>query len=181
MGDKEFHKGGKMDVSTAIRGRRSVRAYQDTDVEEDKLKKILEAARLSPSASNRQQWKFIVIKNRETRKKLAQAAFNQSFVAEAPVVIVACATEANAIMACGQPTHTVDLSIACAYMILQAYELGLGTCWIGAFKEDEVKKVLEIPESVRVVAMIPLGYPNEPPLQRPRKGLDQIVCFEKYE
>ena len=80
-----------------------------------------------------------------------------------------------------QPTHTVDVSIACAYMILQAYELGLGTCWIGAFEEDEAKKILSIPEHVRVVAMTPLEYPNQPSSRKFRKSLDQIVCFEKYE
>ena len=170
-----------MDVFTAISRRSSVRAYKSTDVEEDKLTKILEAARLSPSASNRQEWKFIVIRNKETRKKLAKAAFGQSFIGEAPVVIVACGTESKAMMSCGQPTHTVDVSIACAYMILQAYELGLGTCWIGAFSEDEAKKVLDIPEHVRVVAMTPLGYPNQPSSKKLRKSLDQIVCYEKYE
>jgi len=171
----------KMDVFTAIRQRSSVRAYKATDVEEDKLKKILEAARLSPSASNRQEWKFIVVKNKETKKKLAKAAFGQSFIGEAPIVIVACGTETKAIMACGQPAYTVDVSIACAFMILQAYELGLGTCWIGAFKEDETKKILNIPEHVRVVAMTPVGYPNEPPSAKSRKSLNQIVCYEKYE
>jgi nitroreductase len=176
--DKE---GEKMDVFTAIRQRSSVRAYKGTDIEEDKLRKILEAARLSPSANNRQEWKFIAVKNKETRKKLGQAAFGQSFIGEAPVVIVACATEADSIMPCGQPTYTVDVSIACSFMILQAYELGLGTCWIGAFREDDVKRILKIPEHVRVVAMTPLGYPNQPPSQKSRKGLDQIVCFEKYE
>ena len=170
-----------MDVSTAISQRSSVRTYKKSDVEEDKLRKILEAARLSPSASNRQEWKFIVVKNKEARKKLADAALGQSFIGEAPVVIVACGTETRTTMLCGQPAYTVNVSIACAFMILQAYELGLGTCWIGAFQEDEVKEILQIPESVRVVAMIPLGYPNRPPSQRSRKGLDQIVCFEKYE
>ena len=170
-----------MDVFTAISQRSSVRAYKDTDIEEDKIEKILEAARLSPSSSNRQQWKFIVVKNKETRKKLANAAFGQSFIGEAPVVIVACGTESKAIMACGQPAYTVDLSIALSFMILEAWELGLGTCWIGAFKEEEVKKILKIPEHVRVVAMTPLGYPNQPPSQKSRKGLDQIVCLEKYE
>ena len=160
-----------MDVFTAISQRSSVRAYKDTDVEEDKLRKILEAARLSPSASNRQEWKFIVVKNKETRKKLANAAFGQSFIGEAPVVIVACGTESKSIMACGQPTYTVDVSIACAFMILQAYELGLGTCWIGAFKEDEVKKILKIPEHVRVVAMTPLGYPESTSLTEVQKEL----------
>jgi nitroreductase len=170
-----------MDVFTAIHQRRSVRAYKDTEVEEDKLKKILEVARLSPSSSNRQEWKFIVVKNKETKKNLANAAMGQSFIGEAPVVIVACGTDAKSIMLCGQPAHTVDVSIACSFMILQACELGLGTCWIGAFKEDEVKRILKIPESVRVVAMTPLGYPNQPPSQKNRKGLNQIVCFEKYE
>ncbi len=84
-------------------------------------------------------------------------------------------------MECGQPTHTVDVSIACAYMILQAYELGLGTCWIGAFKEDPVKNILMIPKHVRVVAMTPLGYPDGPAPQKSRKRLDQVVCSEKYE
>ena len=170
-----------MDVFAAISQRSSVRAYKTTDVEEDKLKKVLEAARLSPSASNRQEWKFIVIRNKDARKKLAKAAFGQSFIGEAPIVIVACGTEPKAMLGCGQPTHTVDVSIACSYMILQAQELGLGTCWIGAFREDETKKILNIPEHVRVVAMIPLGYPNQPPSKKFRKSLDQIVCHEKYE
>jgi nitroreductase len=170
-----------MDVFTAISQRSSVRACKDTDIGEEKLKKILEAARLSPSSSNHQEWKFIVVKNKEIRKKLANAAFGQSFIGEAPVAIVACATESKSIMVCGQPAYTVDISIACAFMILQAYELGLGTCWIGAFKEDKVKKILKIPEHVRVVAMTPLGYPNQPPSQKFRRSLDQIVCFEKYE
>ena len=170
-----------MDVFTAISQRRSVRAYKATDVEEDKLKKVLEAGRLSPSSSNRQEWKFIIVKNKEAKKKLANAAFGQGFIGEAPVVLVACATESKAIMACGQPAYTVDVSIACAFMILQAYELGLGTCWIGAFNEGEVKKILKVPEAIRVVAMTPLGYPNQSPSQRVRKGLNQIICFEKYK
>jgi nitroreductase len=84
-------------------------------------------------------------------------------------------------MACGQPAYTVDVSIAFTHMILQAYELGLGTCWIGAFEEGEVKKILNIPKEIRVVAMTPLGYPNQPHSQKFRKRLDQIVCYEKYE
>jgi len=170
-----------MHVFTAISQRYSVRAYKATEVEEDKLKKILEAARLSPSASNRQDWKFIVVKNKETRKKLVKAAFGQSFIGEAPVVVVACGTEPKAMLACGQPAHTIDVSIAFAYMILQAYELGLGTCWIGAFSEEEAKKALKIPEQIRVVGITPLGYPDQPISQKSRKPLDQIVCYEKYE
>ena len=170
-----------MDVFDAIRERCSVRAYKTTDVEEVKLKKVLEATRLSPSASNRQDWKFIIVRNKETKKKLAEAAFSQSFIGEAPIVIVACGTEPESIMACGQAAYTVDVSIACSFMILQAYELGLGTCWIGAFEEGEVKRILKIPKEVRAVAMTPLGYPNEPPSQKFRKSLNEIVCYEKYE
>ncbi len=169
-----------MDVATAISQRRSIRAFKEMEVEEDKIIKVLEAARLSPSASNRQEWKFIIIKNQETKKRLAKAAFDQTFIAEAPVVLVACGTETNTVMLCGQPTYTVDVSIAFSFMILQAYELGLGTCWIGAFMEDEVKRILNIPESVRVVAMTPLGYPGESPPPRFRKSLEQIVCFEEF-
>ncbi len=170
-----------MDVFTAISQRCSIRAYKTTDVEEAKLKKILEAGRLSPSASNRQDWKFIVVKNKQTRKKLESAAFGQSFIGDAPVVIVACGTEPRTMLACGQPAHTVDVSIAFAYMILQAHELGLGTCWIGAFSEEEAKKILKIPEHIRIVGMTPLGYPDQPPTQKSRKALDQIVCYERYE
>jgi nitroreductase len=170
-----------MDVFDAISQRSSIRAYKTTDVEEDKLKKILEAAKFSPSASNRQDWKFVIVKNKETKKKLAKAAFGQSFIGEAPIVIVACGPEPKTLMACGQPAYTVDVSIAFTHIILQAYELGLGTCWIGAFEEGEVKNILNVPKEVRVVAMTPLGYPNQPPPPKSRKSLDQIVCYEKYE
>jgi nitroreductase len=169
-----------MDVSTAIKGRRSVRFYKSQEVESDKIEKILEAGRLSPSANNRQEWKFIVVKNAETRKKLARAAMNQSFIGQAPVVLVACATESKAVMTCGHPTYAVDLSIAFAYMLLQAYELGLGTCWIGAFSEDEVKSVLGVPKHVRVVALSPLGYPAVEASARTRKSIDEIACLEAY-
>ena len=169
-----------MEVSVALRERRSVRSFQDTDVEEEKLMKVLEAGRLAPSAVNRQEWKFIAVRDGEKRRRLADAACGQGFVGRAPVVLVACATETRSIMTCGQPAYTVDVSIAFAYMVLQACELGLGTCWIGAFMEDEVKKILNIPESVRVVAMSPLGYPAHKVPTRPKKGLEEIVCFEEY-
>jgi nitroreductase len=169
-----------MDVSAAIKGRRSVRSYKDLEVESDKIEKILEAGRLSPSASNRQEWKFLVVKYAETKKKLARAAMNQSFIGQAPVVLAACATESKAVMTCGHSTYAVDVSIAFAYMLLQAYELGLGTCWIGAFSEEEVKSVLGVPKHVRVVALSPLGYPATETAARSRKSLDEITCFEAY-
>ena len=119
-----YEKDVDMSVQTVIRERRSIRAYLDTPVEDVKLKLILEAARLSPSARNRQEWKFIVVTDRETREKLGKAANGKQFVAEAPVIIAACATEAEYIMSCGQLAGTVDTSIALSFLILQAHELG---------------------------------------------------------
>jgi nitroreductase len=169
-----------MEVSAAIKGRRSVRSYKNQEVENGKIEKVLEAGRLSPSANNRQKWKFIVVKDPETRKKLARAAMNQTFIAQAPVVLAACATESKSVMTCGHPTYAVDVSIAFAYMLLQAYELGLGTCWIGAFREHEVKTILGVPKDVRVVALSPLGYPEREAFSPSRKRLDEITCFEMY-
>jgi nitroreductase len=172
---------GKMEVLTALRKRRSIRSYLKTPIEEEKLNKVLEAARISPTAKNRQEWKFIVVKSEDIKQKLLPAVKGRRFVVEAPVIIVACATESSFIMPCGQPAYTVDLSIAMSYMILEAQELGLGTCWLGGFFEDQVKEILEIPESVRVVAMTPLGYPGEKTFSRPRKSMEEIVCYDKYE
>lgn len=169
-----------MDVFSAIQGRRSVRSYSSREVEEEKLSKVLEAARLSPSANNNQGWKFIVVRNEETRKKLVEAAGGQSFIGQAPVVIVSCGMEPGRIMTCGQYRYTIDLSIAVSYLILEAYEQGLGTCWIGHFDEEAVKEILGIPGNVRVVSMTPLGYPERFPAPRPRKSLSEIVCYERY-
>jgi nitroreductase len=169
-----------MDVFMAIEKRRSIRTYKDTEIEPEKIKKILESARIAPSAANRQEWKFIVVKDSDTRKKLEKAAMGQKFVTEAPVTIVACSTESERVMPCGQYAYTVDLSIAVSFMILEATELGLGTCWLGAFQENEVKEVLNIPEEIRVVAMFTLGYADEDPSPRPRKTVDEIISYEKY-
>ena len=166
-----------MDIRCAIRDRRSIRAYLSTPVEEDKLQQVLEAGRLSPSACNRQEWKFIVVRDRATKERLEKEA---DVLADAPVVIAACATEAESVMSCGQAMGTVDTSIAMSFMILQAHELGLGTCWLGSFNEAAVKKILSIPAKVRVVAMTPLGYPDQSPAARPRKALAEIVSYDRY-
>jgi nitroreductase len=170
-----------MDVLTALRERRSIRSYLNTPIEDEKLNKILEAARISPSAKNKQEWKFIVVRDEEIKQRLLPAVNGRKFVVEAPVIIVACATESSFVMPCGQLSYTVDLSIAMSYMILEAQELGLGSCWIGGFFENQIKEILGIPENVRVVAMTPLGYPAEKPNARPRKMLEEIVCYDKYK
>jgi len=183
-----------MDVFSAMSQRRSIRAYQDRAVEEEKLLRVLEAGRLAPSAKNRQEWRFIVVKDLETRRKLVSAAMGQKFIEQAPVTLVGCAVDTDYYMPCGQLAYTVDVSIAFSFMMLEATELGLGTCWLGAFYEDVVKDILNIPDAMRVVAMMPLGYPADEPggvvgyrMDRNvatgvyRKPLDEIVYYEKYQ
>lgn len=169
-----------MEVFEAISGRRSIRSYKSKEIEEEKLRRVLKAARLSPSASNRQEWRFVVVRDPEKRAGLTGLTYGQHWVGEAPAIIVACATEGTSVMTCGQPTHTVDLSIACTMIMLEAYEQGLGTCWLGTFNEDGVKKLLGIPSHMRVAVVMPIGYQNEAPGPRPRKPFDEIVCFDRY-
>lgn len=170
-----------MSVQSVISQRRSIRAYLDYPIEDEKLRLVLEAARLSPSARNRQEWQFIVVQDGETREKLAAATNGKPFVGEAPVIIVACATEAEYVMSCGQLAGTVDTSIALSFLILQAHELGLGTCWLGAYNEKEVKELLGIPPHVRVIAMTPLGYPAQHPDAKSRKKPEEIVSYDRYQ
>ena len=161
---------GYMDLFEAIKGRRSIRSFLDRNVEEETLGRVLDAGRLAPSARNLQDWKFVVVRDKETRRRLAEAARNQQFIAQAPVVIAACGTS-DYVMTCGQHAYTIDVSIAVDHITLAAFSLGLGTCWIGAFYEDKVKEILGIPADIRVVALLPLGYPAEQPTARQRKSL----------
>ena len=169
-----------MDLFEAIRERRSVRAWADRDVEEEKLEQVLNAARLAPSANNRQEWKFVVVRDPELRRQIAEAANGQWFVGEAPVVIAACAVEHDHVMSCGHPSFLVDLAIAIDHMALAARALGLGTCWIGAFDQDKVRAVLGIPDTVEVVELLPVGYPAAWPAARGRKDLESIVCRDTW-
>ena len=149
-----------MDLMQAIRARRSIRNFLDRSVEEEKLLAVLEAGRLAPSARNMQDWRFIVVRDAATRQRLAEAARDQQFVGQAPVVIAACGTS-DLVMTCGQPAYAIDVAIALDHMTLAAASLDLGTCWIGAFYEDKVKEILGVPQEIRVVALLPLGYPAE--------------------
>ena len=170
-----------MDIMEAIRKRCSQRNYQDRPVEREKLGQILEAARLAPSASNRQEWRFIVVQDKDTRKRLAKAAKNQTFVGEAPVVIVCCAETDNHLMTCGQACYPIDVAIAIEHMALKATEERLGTCWIGAFYEKEVKEILCIPQDIRVVELLILGYPAKPcPEHKSRLDIKEIVMYDRW-
>ncbi len=169
-----------MNVHQIIKTRRSVRSYKAEPVPEEKLKKVLEAARLAPSAHNEQAWKFVVVRDAEKRKKLAEAAMGQEFVGEAPVVIVAVALEPEELMSSGVPNYAVGLAIAVDHMTLAAVEEGLGTCWIGAFSQNEVKEILKIPARYKVVVLLPLGFPADKPGPKSRKNLEEIVCDENY-
>ncbi|HEB31752.1 MAG TPA: nitroreductase [Spirochaetes bacterium] len=170
-----------MTVEDAIKARCSVRSYADRAVEAEKIKQVLEAARLAPSAGNRQEWRFVVVTDKNKMVQLAEAAAGQMFVSRAPCVIACCAETDFHEMKCGQLTYPIDLAIAIDHMTLRAVELGLGTCWIGAFYEAEVKKILNIPEEIRVVELLPIGYPADK--GRPRKkrhDLDKIVFYENW-
>jgi len=169
-----------MDVMEAIRKRRSIRAYQDRPVEEEKLQAVLEAGRLAPSAKNLQEWRYVVVRDPDLRAKLADAANGQKFVGEAPVVIVACAETDQHRMPCGEMSYPIDVAISLDHMSLKAVEEGLGTCWIGAFNQEAVKKLLGIPDDVRVVELMPLGHPASEPAARPRMNLDEIVMYDKW-
>ena len=171
-----------MDVYEAIRKRKSVRRYKDKEVEQEKLTRILEAARLAPSASNKQEWRFVVVQDKEKRQKLSEAARGQKFVAEAPVVIACCAETDNHEMTCGQLCYPIDVSIAIDHMTLIAVEEELGTCWIGAFYEDKVKSILNIPANIRVVELLTLGYPTDDSVkEKSRLSLEKIVKWNGWQ
>ncbi|MGB7544453.1 MAG: nitroreductase family protein [Methanothrix sp.] len=169
-----------MEITEAIRSRRSIRKYQDRPIEEEKLLRVLDTGRMAPSARNLQDWKFIVVRDQDKRKMLSEAANGQPYVEKASAVIVGCATEPENIMPCGQYCYPINLAIALDHMSLAATAEGLGSCWIGAFQEDKVKEILDIPEKIRVVAMLILGYPAESPAARPRRKLDEIVVYDKW-
>lgn len=169
-----------MNVYEAIKIRRSVRSYQDKAIPKEVLNRILEAARLAPSGGNRQPWKFVVVTDSKMRKKLAEAANDQSFVSEAAVIIVAVGLNPGRIMSCGIPGDPVDVAIAIDHITLTAVEEGLGTCWIGAFSQEKIRQILQIPDSCRVIGLLPLGYPADTARPKSRKSLEEIVCYEKF-
>ncbi len=174
----------RMDFHDVVRTRRSVRSYRSDDIPEEVLSRVLEAVRIAPSGSNRQPWRFIIVKDEEVKQRLVPACNGQSWIADAPVVIVACGQDIhyNRGGYMGEMSVLVDVSIAFTHLILAARAEGLGTCWIGAFNNSEVKKILGVPEDFNVVAVTPLGYPEGQPFKEPgsRKSLREITSTDKF-
>jgi len=174
-----------LDFYEVIRTRRSVRSYKPDPIPDEVLMRVLDAARIAPSGSNRQPWRFIIVKDEELKKRLAEACSGQHFIAEAPVIIVACGRNIhyNRGGYMGDMSMLVDVSIAFTHLILAARAEGLGTCWIGSFDNEEVKRILNIPEDVNVVAITPLGYPKrEDAFREPgsRKPLEEIMSIDRF-
>ncbi len=170
-----------MDIYELIKKRKSVRNYQSKPVEKEKLERILNSALLAPSAKNKQEWRFIIVSDKEKRVKLSIAAKNQTFLSEAPIVIACCAETDNYKMTCGQKSYPIDLSIIIDHITLLAVAEGLGTCWIGAFHEDQAKKILNIPDNIRVVELLTLGYPTDNSMKKKnRLSFDEVVKYESW-
>lgn len=169
-----------MTVLDVIRERGSIRRYEDRSIPKDVMDKVLEAARLAQSAGNRQPWEFIVVQEKDVKKKLASAASNQSLVDEAAAVIVCIAHPENCGHVGSLDSFLVDVAIAVENMALVSWEMALGSCWIGAYNEEKVKQLLDIPKNLPVVSLFTLGYPAEKQASKRRKPMEQIVHYEKY-
>ena len=173
-----------MDFYKVIRTRRSVRSYKKDPIPEEVLNRVLDAARVAPSGGNRQPWKFILVKDATLKQKMVSVCNNQKFIAEAPLIVVACgqrlSTNRGGYM--GEMGMLLDVSIAFTHLILAARAEGLGTCWIGAFNNKEIKKLLKVPDGYEVVAATPLGYPSADLFTKPknRKNLDEVVSVNKF-
>lgn len=164
-----------MDTLEAILSRRSIRTYKPDPVPPAHLQQILEAARQSPSASNRQPWHFVVIGDQDQKERVAHLCGEQMWMAGAAYIIVAV----------GLPTasakwYRVDVAIALQTLVLAANSLGYGTCWIGDYRPAEIRDLLHLPAEMEVVACTPLGVPAVSPVARPRKEWDQVFSADEY-
>lgn len=173
-----------MDVLEAIKGRRSVREFKPEPVKDEDLRKILDAGRFAPSAGNCQSSELVVVKEPSIKRRIAAAALEQTFISEAPVVIVVCANLPRTSRRYGRRGQELyclqDTAATTQNILLAAYSLGYGTCWIGAFDEGAVADVIQVPSGVRPVAIIPLGRPVENPSPPQRRSLDDIVHINAW-
>ncbi len=173
-----------MEVSEAIKRRRSTRAFTEEAVSDEDVKKLLESARWAPSAGNIQPWEFVVVRRTEVKSELSAAALDQYFIEEAPVVIVVCADENRSARGYGSRGANLyciqDTAAATQNILLAACAMSLGACWVGAFHEDDVKAALNLPAGVRPVAIVPVGHPAERPRAPPKRSPDDIVHYDSY-
>ena len=173
-----------MDVFEAIKSRRSIRTYTREEVPEEDVEKLIEAARWAPSAGNIQPWEFIIVRDTATKRRLSAAALDQTFIEEAPVVIVVCANTMESRWGYGSRGVNLyclqDTAAAIQNILLAACALGLGTCWVGAFQEEEARAALKVPRGVRPIAIIPVGHPAERPGPRFRRSIKEIIHYEIF-
>ncbi|UCH03787.1 MAG: nitroreductase family protein [Candidatus Thorarchaeota archaeon] len=170
---------------TALLSRRSVRKFKDESVPETDLERILEAGFSAPSAGNRQPWRVVVVRNEGTRNRLSRAAYDQEFIAEAPVVLVVCAVPSESAERYRERGRTLyvlqDTAALTENILLAAHIIGYGACWIGAFDEDLARSVVSVPDDMRPVAIIPIGKPSRPaPGRRSRRALSEVVVWESF-
>ncbi len=172
-----------MDVEEAIRKRRSIRKFRDKELPEGTAERLIELANMAPSAGNLQARDFIVVRDRKIREALAVAALDQEFVAQAPLSIVVCANMER-IEHYGNRGRTLytlqDVAAAVQNILLVAVSEGLGAVWVGAFDEGRARKILGTPEHIRPVAIIPIGYPDQNPRERPKLPMKELVHYEKW-
>ena len=168
-----------MEFYETVKTRRSIRSYKGKEIPEEKLLRVMDAARVAPSGHNRQYWKFYIVESEDKKRKVAEACSGQTWIAEAPAVIVATGWKVPFSRGgyMGDMTFTMDVSIAFTHLILAARAEGLGTCWIGDFSNEKVKETLGLPEKEYVVAVTPIGYPDKGGFTEntSRKKLDEVM------
>jgi nitroreductase len=169
-----------MAILEEILNRRTIKSFEPSPVEKSKLERVLEAGRLAPSAKNRQEWRFVVIRKKALREKIKEAAFGDERVGQAAVAIAICTTNIEYTMPNGQLAYPVDLGIAAAFMSLQAVREGLGTSFLTTFDEQKVRELVTVPHSMRVVLLLLLGHPAVLPEPRSRKPLGSIVSYDHW-
>jgi len=173
-----------MNFFEVVKTRRSIRSYEANAIPPDVLDRVLEAVRIAPSGSNRQPWGFILVTEAGLKDRLVAACGDQKFIGEAPIIVVACGYDVKYDRGgyMGEMSFLVDVSIAFTHLILAARAEGLGTCWIGAFSNDQIKEILEIPDDYDVVAVTPLGYPKGDGFEETerRKPLTEITSLNRF-
>lgn len=170
-----------MKIINEIVDRRSIREYSEKPVEKEKIARIFEAGRLAPTAHNAQDWQIIIVTAPQLKNRLIdEASPRQAFLKQAPIILVACALNPDYILRCGHPAYLIDLAIVLEHIALQAVHEGLGTCWIGSFDESKAKSVLKIPENIRIVELMSLGYFDRLPDARERKPIQALFKWESW-